>query len=298
MSHHANISNPAPNVNVIGYGSAGRALSLALHQAGITISAVFDLPRSPNLITARDDGFTATSLGTTKLDCDLLIIATPDSSIEKLAASLATRPELVELTKSNTCTALHLSGAHGLTPLQPLAALGWHTAAFHPIQTFPPGSGPERFNGIHVGITADSSALPMMRELASRLGVQPMIVPEQDRARYHLASVIVSNFLPLLLDMGADYLDGIADDRESAAEALLPLMRGMLDSLGTHNPIDALTGPVARNDLATVRAHLESELDETTGKMYRQLTLALVDMAERGGRMSSNDASIWREFLA
>ncbi len=292
-SPHISAGNP-PDVAVVGYGSAGRAFTLALQQAGHTICCVCELLDSPGASTARADGFPICDLSALSPVHPMLLIATPDQTIESVAARVAENP-LARIDGAEVPRiALHLSGAHGLAPLKPLAQLGWQTAAFHPIQTFPPRSGAERFHGIYAGVTADDGALPAMMELARRLGVQPMIVPDEQRAQYHLASVIVSNFLPLLLDMGAGCLDGIAADRTTAIQALLPLMRGMLDSLHQHDPARALTGPVARNDRDTVTAHLATEVDDETKALYRQLTAALVELAEREGRLTSEQAEGWR----
>ncbi|MCB2211859.1 DUF2520 domain-containing protein [bacterium] len=291
-SHHS--ASIPPDIAVVGFGSAGRAFTLALQQTGHTISCVCELLDSTGASNARADGFPVCDLSSLSPVQPLLVIATPDQSIESVAARVAENPLARIDGAESPRVALHLSGAHGLSPLKPLAQLGWQTAAFHPIQTFPPGSDASRFNGIHAGITADDGALPAMMELARRLGVQPMIVPDADRARYHLASVIVSNFLPLLLDVGVGCLDGIAADRDTAIQALLPLMRGMLDSLHQHDPAQAITGPVARHDLETVATHLETDVDAETKALYRQLTVALVTLAEREGRLTSEQAEEWR----
>ncbi|HEX04445.1 MAG TPA: DUF2520 domain-containing protein [Bacteroidetes bacterium] len=288
---------PQQRICVVGYGAVGAALTKALRQAGFRISAVCDIPTSPQFAAAVSDGFHVSSLETIDLDCELLIIATPDQSIEPLAKNIAEKWAASNLPNPESRIVMHLSGAHNLTPLQPLADLGWQTAAFHPIQTFPPGSGSERFVNIHVGITADPTALTMLTELALCLGVQPLIVPENERPRYHLASVIVSNFLPLLLELGASCLDGITDDRDAAVKALLPLMQGMMDSLDSHSPAEAITGPVIRNDLETVRVHLASDIDDATLALYKHLTLKLVDLAEQGNRLTSDQAKQWREEI-
>lgn len=301
----------APAVVIVGYGSAGRPFARALANAGAGILAVAERPDSRGWHNAGRDGFRVTTLDSLPRDIELLVISTQDAAIADAAAELAARwadqgssgeavpaPAPGSGEPARPRVAMHLSGSLGLEPLAPLAELGFSRLAFHPIQTFPAGAGPERFAGIFAGITADAPARPVALELASALAVQPVDVPERDRARYHLASVLVSNFLPLLLDLGAGCLEEIAGGRERAGEALLPLVRGMVANLERRSPGAAITGPVARNDLDTVRAHLAACPDDRTASLYRELTAALVELAVREGRLDARAAERWRELLA
>ena len=46
--------------------------------------------------------------------------------------------------------------------------------------------------------------------------------------------------------------------RELGLEALIPILRGTVDSLEAQGIPGALTGPISRGDLGTVRKHLEA----------------------------------------
>jgi predicted short-subunit dehydrogenase-like oxidoreductase (DUF2520 family) len=100
--------------------------------------------------------------------------------------------------------------------------------------------------------------------LAGALGARTLALPdgERDRALYHAAAVVASNF-PVALAALAEALFARAGvGGEAARDATRQLMRGALDNLDAHPPRAALTGPVVRGDAATVLRHLGALSDD------------------------------------
>lgn len=293
-------------VTIVGYGRVGGALAQALQFAGAKVVNIGEHPDSPNVTRAVDDGFKVFPVEHIDLDVDLLVLAVPDNEIEKTASLLAESESSLEGKRigglerenhgSGSRTAMHLSGRLGLEPLNPLRSKGFSRLAWHPIQTFPPGAEGTRFHGITAGVTADPEALTVAEAISDLLSVRMMTVPEDRRVDYHLAAVLASNFLPLLLDMGADRLRGIAQDRGEALRALWPLVAGMVESLGNLPPEAAMSGPVVRNDLQAVMAHLDV-LPEDQRPLYASLTRALVEIAHQSGTLNADQAMAWKQQL-
>jgi predicted short-subunit dehydrogenase-like oxidoreductase (DUF2520 family) len=144
----------------------------------------------------------------------------------------------------------HVSGA---TPLTALAGAGADAFGLHPLQTFAGGEGPEAFDGIGAAVAGTSpAALAVARDLATRLGMAPIEISDGERAAYHAAASIASNFL-VALQAAAERVAGAAGIEPSDARALLaPLVRSTVDNWAERGPAEALTGPVARGDHATV----------------------------------------------
>ena len=85
-------------------------------------------------------------------------------------------------------------------------------------------------------------------ELADAARHAPRTVADDDRAAYHAAASIASNFL-VTLEGAAERLAATAGvDRE----LLAPLVRAAVENWAGSAPADALTGPIARGDEATV----------------------------------------------
>ena len=82
------------------------------------------------------------------------------------------------------------------------------------------------------------------------LGMRPFELAERDRAAYHAAASIASNFL-VTLEAAAERL---AVEAGADREVLVELVRATVENWARLGPHEALTGPVARGDEATVAA--------------------------------------------
>jgi predicted short-subunit dehydrogenase-like oxidoreductase (DUF2520 family) len=112
-------------------------------------------------------------------------------------------------------------------------------------------AGGATFAGAGAAIAGTTSrALRFAAELAEELDMRPVEVAEEDRAAYHAAASIASNFL-IVLEAAAERLASTAGvDRE----LLAPLVRATVENWATLGAERALTGPVARGDELTVAA--------------------------------------------
>ena len=295
-------------ITTVGYGSVGRALTLALKQAGAQIVNVAEHEDSERIRLAQEEGFRVFPLDMIRTDVDLVVLAVPDSLIGTVAGELAAlvkeqagrNPQDGQAVPEGDLSkpvVMHLSGGTGIEVLQPLGELGWGQLAWHPIQTFPTTAEADRFEGIRIGLTADEAGEEMGHRLAALVGATPLMVPGQDRARYHLASVLASNFMPMLLEMGAQRFAGFASSLEEAWQALFPLMKGMMDSIEEHGPAGAMTGPVARDDLETALQHLKTFSNPEEEELYRSLIHGLLSLAVRSGRMSPERSREWLDAI-
>lgn len=232
---------------LVGPGRAGLALSLRLIESGHRIVGV--LARDPQ--TARE---AAARLGSRSLawdeplpEADLAVLAVRDDAIREVAARLAPHAAAVG-------AVVHLSG---LTSIDALAVFeGPMIGAFHPLQTLPtPETGAVRLEGAWVGITTREDFLAdRLFELAASLGMRGFELDDDAKAVYHAAAAAAANFTLAALDM-ADRLFAAAG---VPFEAAAPLVRAIVDNAFDLGPTAALTGPIARGDVGTVRAQVEA----------------------------------------
>jgi predicted short-subunit dehydrogenase-like oxidoreductase (DUF2520 family) len=208
----------ARRVAIVGGGRLGRALAGALSNAGY--ETVGPLGRGA-------DGSGA----------DAVLLCVPDSEIAHAAALIAPgRP------------VGHCSGATGLGVLAPHEAF-----SLHPLMTVT--SRGAAFAGAGAAIAGSTErAVRVAAGLADALGMHAVEIAEEDRAAYHAAASIASNFL-ITLEAAAERLAGTAG---VSRELLVPLVRATVENWASLGPQGALTGPVARGDEATVARQREA----------------------------------------
>lgn len=225
-------------VVIVGDGRVGRAMVAALRKAGVDVEGPL-------------------GRGATGEDAQIVLLAVPDAEIAA-AAELVTPGSLVG----------HFSGATTLEPLAPHEAL-----SIHPLTTV---TGEASFAGVPAALAGSTDrALAAAHALAAALGMLAFEVTDADRAAYHAAASIASNFLVTL--------EAFAEDLAATAgvprHALEPLVRATVANWQASGAA-ALTGPIARGDEETVarqRAAVEERLPERAA-LFDALVAATRDL--------------------
>jgi predicted short-subunit dehydrogenase-like oxidoreductase (DUF2520 family) len=241
---------------------------------GVTARSRASLERAARLLP----GVPVRSASDVTTAADVLLVAVPDDAIGAVAAGLP-------LTAGQYV--VHLSGAQGLSVFGETAAV---PVALHPPMTFTgTAADVERIPGVTFTATAPDQARPFVERLVTDLKAGLQWVAEDQRALYHAGLVHGANHLVALLVQSLDVLRaaGIADP----AATMRPLLTATLDNT-LRSGHDALTGPIARGDVDTLRAHLAA-LRTTPGRTvstYVELALATVALAAADGRIDSETA--------
>jgi len=172
---------------------------------------------------------------------------------------------------------VHLSGALGLDALRPLTSVG----SFHPLQSFPAPRDASAFRGITVAVDASTKTLERrLARLARQIGARPKHVSDPERVLYHAAAVFASNYSDVVFAEAVGMLKKIGWSEPEAVAALMPLAEGALSNIRRLGPAGALTGPIRRGDIDTVRRHLEAV---ERPDLYRMLGLAALEIAKEAG---------------
>jgi predicted short-subunit dehydrogenase-like oxidoreductase (DUF2520 family) len=164
---------------------------------------------------------------------ELVLLCVPDAEIAAAAAAVAPAPgRLVG----------HCSGATTLEPLAPHEAF-----SLHPLMTVTDRGA--SFAGVPCAVAGSTPrALQAAHELAARLGMTAVAIDDADRAAYHAAASIASNFLVTLEAAAERLLATAGADRD----VLVPLVRATVENWAAAGGPSALTGPIARGDEQTV----------------------------------------------
>ncbi|MSR36060.1 MAG: DUF2520 domain-containing protein [Gemmatimonadetes bacterium] len=278
----------------VGPGRTGLSLGYALWQAGTLETLTYcgrrpEPPAHPLFIEDRATyrfGLVRPELGTTAV-----FLTVPDDVLPEMAHALAGQG-----TAPDGCSAFHCSGALSVEVLAPLHARGYHVGSIHPMQALAhPITGAERLRGSWFAVSGEPEALAVARRFVAELDGDTLSIPVARRPLYHAAAVVASNYLPVLAALAARLLVLAGADEDDALPALLPLMRGTIENIAELGLSSALTGPVARGDVETVRLHLRS-LPERERRVYRDLGREAVELADARGLDEESVAAL-RELL-
>lgn len=268
-------------LTVIGPGRMGLALGGALMEAGALDSLTY-FGRSPEapphpLFDASAVSY-RTGYGPLPEETTVLILAVPDDALHDVANEVAREGDA-----PTACTAFHLSGALSTDVLTPLHTAGFTVGSLHPLQTVAdPWSGAGKLRGCAYAVAGQPGALTAARRLVAYLDGTPLVIPPALRPLYHAAAVFASNYVLAAAAAVARTLAEAGIGEEEAVAAALPLMRGTMDNLEQLGLGAALTGPVARGDVDTVRLHL-SRLSARERRLYSALGLETVRLARAAG---------------
>ena len=156
--------------------------------------------------------------------------------------------------------------------------------ALHPVMTFTGRvEDVARLRGASVGVTAgaDAAGWPVGEALVVEMGAEPVRIPEAVRPLYHAALAHGANHLVTLVRDCVDTLE--AAGVHPADRLVAPLLSAALDNALRHGD-RALTGPVSRGDVGTIRTHLEV-LDPDLAIAYRALAVRTAYRAAAAGRL-------------
>jgi len=287
-------SPPRLSVGVVGVGRAGAVLGAALDRAGHAVTVVHAVSETSRLrAQALLPRARVVPIPEVFGNADLVLLTVPDDELAALVQAAA---------NNNWVRAgqfvVHCSGRYGTDVLSPAARVGALPMALHPVMTLTGTSVDlDRLTGCPFGVTAPEPLQTVAAALVVEMGGEPMFVAEESRALYHAALAHSANHIISLVAEAMELLEtaGVADP----AQLLRPLLTASLDNALAYGD-QALTGPVARGDAATVTAHLAElgNVSASSRAAYRAMARRTADRALAAGVLSPAAAERLLEGLA
>jgi predicted short-subunit dehydrogenase-like oxidoreductase (DUF2520 family) len=238
---------------IIGAGRVGRALGRRLHQLDWKIGAVITRSEASARKAVRfiGAGKAHATLSREVLASRLILIATPDDAVVKVAGELA-RIGAEELRGK---VVLHTSGALNSDALRAVRDCGAAVGSMHPLQSFI-GIGIPPLEGKVFAIEGDPAAIRLARQIVRALGGLPVQIAGGSKVLYHAAAAFAAGHVLAIEETATRLLMLSGMKRGEAVRALLQLTRQVLENFERLGPRAAWTGPLARGDYGVVAAHL------------------------------------------
>jgi len=283
-----------PVIGIVGAGAVGTALGLALDRAGWPVHAVAsrDAGRRERFRSLVPGVRAFVDAAPLVEEVELIILAVPDDAIRSVAG---------DLHMYGGQAMIHTSGLLGADALASAMAAGTQVGSFHPLVAF---ADLERavaaLPGATIAIEGDDQLLDLLARMAEALGANPVRLTPGAKPAYHAAAMLAAGGFDALLDAIAE-LGRVAGLDEAGALAIYgPLIEQTLGNAQSLGIAAALTGPMTRGDVGTVRAHvraLEVHAPSVAG-LYATLAEREIRLAVERGALTPQGARELREALS
>ena len=265
------------SVSLVGPGRAGSAFGRSWLAAGGTLADVIARdPASARAAVSRLGGGTPRGFAGLDADCDILVLAVPDDAIAAVASALAGRVRCR--------TAFHLSGALPSSALEALRKTGAALGSLHPLRVFT-GSPGETWAGAFVAIEGDAGALSVAEEVVRALGARAHRIAPEAKPLYHAAATLAAGGTVALIALAVRAWAAAGIPETEARQALAELSERAAAAAVSRDFAEAFTGPVARRDAGTLRAHRDAlaAFPDLAG-LYRLFARETLARTAGGGR--------------
>jgi predicted short-subunit dehydrogenase-like oxidoreductase (DUF2520 family) len=204
---------------------------------------------------------------------DLTFITTPDNCIANVADALLLNPAI-----KPGQVFVHCSGALSSTLLAPLQDRGCHVASLHPFKSFVPNQT-QTFSDCYCTVEGDVTAIERLTTLFGQLGAKVISLHTAHKHLYHAAASMAANYLVTLAASATSLLIDANIAPRQAKHMCEQLMGNTLQNIqGVDEIAQALTGPLMRQDLETIKRHLHAiNLPHVEG-LYRAAGLATLPL--------------------
>lgn len=244
-------------VAILGAGTVGSAIGKNLARKKIPVVAIASrriasARRAVREISPETEVFADPVEAAKK--ASIVLLTVPDREIQKLCERIARAGGFRRGT-----LVLHTSGFFSSRILAAAKRRGAHVGSMHPLQSFADAqTAAKLLPGSFWGWEGSAGGQGKILRLIRALEGTPLEITPSSKALYHAAAVLVSNYTASLFDAGTKLFERSRSGRRRdglCEKALLPLLLGTVTNLSRVGLPKALTGPIARGDVAVVAGH-------------------------------------------
>lgn len=281
-------------IGFIGAGRVGCTLGKYFSEHGIRVSGYYSRTQESAQFASE---FTKTSCFTSLEEIvnasDMLFLTVVDSAVEQVWEALK-QLDFKELPLQGKIIC-HCSGVLSSSVFSGIDQMKASGYSIHPIYAIHSKTTSYReLERAHFTLEGSADRLSEVQQLLSRCKNPVTVISPEDKSKYHAACVISSNLVVALANIGGRLLEECGFTKEEADQALLPLFLDNSKAVAEKGTVEALTGPVSRGDVQTLKKHLEV-LDQEDRLWYLLLSKELVGIA--GQKDSELDLEQMQEFI-
>lgn len=264
-------------INIIGAGNVGKTLGYLLSRTpSVKIGGVVNrsLSSAINAISFMEQGTSFANISDLP-HADITLITTQDDFISNAGTELCANKNI-----RRGDVIIHCSGTLSSDCLLPLKELGCFIASLHPIRSIiQPEISINEYFTTYCAIEGDAEAIVVIKPLFESIGSKLFTLNKDKKALYHAAFVFASNYVVTLAQLALDCLHEADIDKDIAKCLVDSIMHSAIINIEkTKSPKDALTGPLQRGDVDTVKKHLDAFTKHEQRELYAMLGKATLPL--------------------
>lgn len=261
-------------IGFIGAGKVGCSLGKYFSIHGHTISGYASFHKESAIEAAQFTNSVAYNSNQDVVNNSSIIFFTvPDDRIEALWNSM----NPYDFKDKILC---HCSGSLSSTIFSEIERFGGWAYSIHPLFAInDKWNSYLQLSNAYFTIEGSKGRLAFMMDFLTQLGNSVQQISSKNKWKYHTAASMVSNHMIALAQIGMELLAECGFDKESAQNALSPLMLFNVQNICREGTVNALTGPIERNDMTTIEKHLDN-LNKEQLKIYCSLANVLISIGK------------------
>jgi predicted short-subunit dehydrogenase-like oxidoreductase (DUF2520 family) len=244
-----NRMNFPPTITIIGTGNVAEILGQRFIDKGLQVVSV--VGRNKERTTELSQKWSVPIEKIEEISGDFILVCLPDSVTKDVVEQI-----------DNQKVVAYTAGSILLTEITHP-----NCGVFYPLQTF---SKSRRNSGITFPLLIESKSAQIsdiLKKLGTKISDKVEYCNSEKRKRIHLSAVFINNFSNHLISIGQN----LAEKNNIDPQLFSALIEETFVKLKVLSSEEAQTGPAVRNDLTTVKSHLEM-LDGNEKEIYKLLT--------------------------
>jgi len=240
------------SIAIIGAGKIAYSVTSALVKSGYNIQCVISRKLSSAELLANKFSIPhhANSISKITVEVDIFFLTVPDGEIKKVAEKLSRLKR--DFTK---CICIHFSGVEDIGALESLKKKGCVVGSLHIIRPFPSKNIVDIKNSPASIEAENKQATQFLIQLSGKLKLKSHMIVSDEKVFHHLAAVHSSNFLVGNL---FNAFSLISSKSNSSKNILRQTTQSALDNVFKLSPAKALSGPIDRGDIYTIKKHIDA----------------------------------------
>jgi predicted short-subunit dehydrogenase-like oxidoreductase (DUF2520 family) len=278
-------------VGFIGAGKAGLTIGTYWLTKSVEVLGYYSLSiHSAEKAATNTNTRIFTSLSALAVAADLIMITTPDDAIQIVGETLSG----ISLDWDNKIVC-HMSGVHSSDILIDLYNEGATVCSLHPMISFGNAlSTVQILEHTFYTLEGKGKQITDFEKFLQQLGQRYEYINSDQKALYHAAACILSNYFVALLDTGIQILRHSGFSEQNILNCMKPLIEKTWENVLAEGTGKALTGPISRGDVGTIHIHRQKILEQDRQdwlEVYEVMGKRTVQLAVQAGKIDQETAN-------